>query len=277
MQLCYVNVIMCHYGNFIMLTYLFHTMQPLQDHLSSTTLLTCGALSSRRPEWKCRKFLSVTSKQPFQGHFPPKTFISTQRSVSQDNILKPLLSGNLYNEHGELRLPQGHQWMAIARPSCHKNYHINWTNMQRLPHCDQWMAFWTQSSTKNIILTQSSVPQEDRLSSVSQKNGLKLCLPDTSIMNMQTQGLPWSPKIPLFNTIFLLQLLYQLESLSPARMAQSSVSQRPEQWTCRAQASPGSSIHSHFKTTFPIETITYTQSCLQWDINKGCAEPSPPQ
>ena len=70
-----------------------------------------------------------------------------------------------------------------------------------------------------------------------------------------TQGaevFPWVIKKWPFQTTFPLKLSYQLKDPSPGRMAQSSVSQRPEQWMFRAEPSPMSSIHGHFKTILPL-------------------------
>ena len=61
---------------------LFKTVLPLK------LLYQLKALSSRRPELKCRGFQSVPDKWPLWDHFATKTFISTQNSVSQANDSK---------------------------------------------------------------------------------------------------------------------------------------------------------------------------------------------
>ena len=103
----------------------------------------------------------------------------------------------------------------------------------------------------------------------------------TWTMNIQSRLCALSLMHGLFKTILQLKLLYQLKALCPRRMAWSFVSlengsklhsQTPEQWMCRAEASPGSLMHGLFKTTFQVKLLYLTWSCLLGDFNNEHAE-----
>ena len=96
-------------------------------------------------------------------------------------------------------------------------------------------TFQDHPSTKTVTLSTQS--------SVSQENGLKPFLPETWTINVQSRDFPSVTDALPFKTILPLKLSFQRKALS---------SGRPEQWTCRAKASPGSLMTGLFKTNLPL-------------------------
>ena len=100
------------------------------------------------------------------------------------------------------------------------------------------------------------------LKGLSPRRMAQSCLPKAWTMNMQSWVFPSVTTHGRFKTIFHLKILCwckvclqgeQLEVPSPRIKSQSSVSLKPEQWMCRAEASQVSLMHGLFKTILSLK------------------------